>query len=155
MAEKPRVERPLGVAVLAVLDIIGGILAFIGGIAMAAVSAMVNNPDFRDMIRDAMISVGVTNVDAILDMLVTVLIVVGVTMFIMGLVGVVVGWGFWAGKQWAWLIGVIFYIVGVVISVVGMVWPVWSPTSVIGIIIGAVILYYLFRPNVKAWFGKT
>jgi len=32
---------------------------------------------------------------------------------------------------------------------------VWAPTSVIGIIIGAVILYYLFRPNVKAWFGKT
>lgn len=155
MEEKPRVDRPLGVAVLAVLDIIGGILAFIGGITMAAVSAMVNNPDIRDMIRDQMISAGVANVDAILDMLVTVLIVVGVIMFIMGLVGVVVGWGFWAGKQWAWIIGVIFYVVGVVISVVGMVWPVWSPTSVIGIIIGAVILYYLFRPNVKAWFGRT
>ena len=150
--EKTKAERPLGIAILAVLDIIGGILAFIGGIAMAAVSAMVNDPDIRDMIRDAMISAGITDVEAIIDILVTVLIVVGAILFIMGLVGIVVGWGFWAGKQWAWIIGVIFYIVCTVISVVGMV---WSLTNVIGVIIGALILYYLFRPNVKAWFGRA
>lgn len=150
--EKAKAERPLGITILAVLAIIGGILAFIGGITMAAVSTMVNNPDIRDMIRDAMISVGITDVDAVLEILVTVLIVAGAIILIMGLGGIVVGWGFWAGKQWAWIVGVIFYIVGIVISAVGMV---WSLTNVIGVIIGVVILYYLFRPNVKAWFGKA
>lgn len=71
----------------------------------------------------------------------------------MGLVGIAVGWGFWKGSGWAWIVGVIFYIVGIGISAVGMVW--WSLTNVIGVIIGVVILYYLFRPNVKAWFGKA
>lgn len=155
MEEKPKVDRPLGIAILAVLDIIGGILAFIGGIAAAAASTIVNDPDVRDVIRDAMISAGVTDVDAVLDILATVLIVVGMTIFAMGLVAIVVGWGLWTGKQWAWVIAVFLYIAGIVISVVFMVWPVWSPTNVIGIIIGAVILYYLFRPNVRAWFGRT
>ncbi len=150
--EKAKAERPLGIAILAVLDIIGGIFAFILGIFMAAVSTMVNNPDIRDMIREAMISAGITDVEAVLEIIVTVVIVVGAIMFIMGLVGIVVGWGFWAGKKWAWIIGVIFYTVGIVISAVGMV---WSLTNVIGVLIGVVILYYLFRPNVKAWFGKA
>lgn len=150
--EKAKADRPLGIAILAVLDIIGGILAFIGGIGMAAVSAVVNDPEIRDMIRDSMISAGVADVDAILDILATVLIVFGAILFIMGLVGIAVGWGFWKGSGWAWIVGVIFYIVGIGISAVGMV---WSLTNVIGVIIGVVILYYLFRPNVKAWFGKA
>jgi len=150
--EKAKAERPLGITILAVLGIIGGILAFIGGITMAVASTMVNNPDIRDMIRDAMISAGITDVDAVLEILATVLIVAGAIIVIMGLVGIVISWGFWTGKQWAWIVGVIFYIVGTVISVVGMV---WSLTNVIGVIIGVVILYYLFRSNVKAWFGKT
>ena len=155
MEEKPRVGRPLGVAILAVLDIIVGILAFIGGIAATAVSTIVNDPEIRDAIRDAMISAGIADVDAVLDILATVLLVIGAIMFVMGLVGIVVGWGLWAGKQWAWIIAVIFYIAGIVISAVFMVWPVWSPIDVIGVIIGVVILYYLFRPNVRAWFGRT
>lgn len=56
--EKAKADRPLGIAILAVLDIIGGILVFIGGIGMAAVSAVVNDPEIRDMIRDSMISAG-------------------------------------------------------------------------------------------------
>ena len=76
----------------------------------------------------------------------------GAILFIMGLIGIAVGWGFWKGSGWAWIVGVIFYIVAIVISAVGMV---WSLTNVIGVIIGVVILYYLFRPNVKAWFGKA
>jgi len=152
MEEKPRVDRPLGIAILAVLDIIVGILAFIGGIAVAAVSTIVDDPDVKDMIREAMISAGVTDVEAVLEILPTVLLVIGVTIFVMGLVGIVVGWGLWTGKQWAWIIGVIFYILAIAISAVSMV---WSPADVIGVIIGVVILYYLFRPNVRAWFGRT
>ena len=152
MEEKAKAGRPLGIAILAVLDIICGIAALIGGIVLAAVSTIVDEPEIEDAIRDAMTSAGVTNVEAILDILATVLIVLGVFICIMGLVAIVVGWGFWTGKQWAWILGVILFIVSIVFSAVGMV---WAPTNVIGVIIDAVILYYLFRPNVKAWFGRT
>ena len=146
-------DRPLGIAILAVLDIICGIAALIGGILMAAVSTIIaDEPEIEDAIRDAMTSGGVTHVEAVLDIIATVLIVFGVIICIMGLVAIVVGWGFWTGKQWAWILGVIFEIVSIVVSAVGMV---WSPTNVVSVIIGVLILYYLFRPNVKAWFGRT
>ena len=146
-------DRPLGIAILAVLDIICGIAALIVGILMAAVSTIIADlPEFEDAIRDVMTSVWVTDVEAAIDILATVLIVLGVIICIMGLGAIVVGWGFWTGKQWAWILGVIYFIVSIVISAVGMV---WSPTNVVSVIIGVVILYYLFRPNVKAWFGRT
>jgi hypothetical protein len=150
--EKAKADRPLGIAILAVLDIICGIAALIGGIVLAAVSTIVDEPEIEDAIRDAMTSAGVTNVEAVLDILATVLIVLGVFICIMGLVAIVVGWGFWTGKQWAWILGVILFIISIAASAVGMV---WAPTNVIGVIIDALILYYLFRPNVKAWFGRT
>jgi hypothetical protein len=150
--EKAKADRPLGIAILAVLDIICGIAALIGGIVLAAVSTIVDEPEIEDAIRDAMTSAGVTNVEAVLDILATVLIVLGVFICIMGLVAIVVGWGFWTGKQWAWILGVILFIISIAVSAVGMV---WAPTNVIGVIIDALILYYLFRPNVKAWFGRT
>lgn len=152
MEEKAKADRPLGIAILAVLDIICGIAALIGGIVLAAVSTIVDEPEIEDAIRDAMTSAGVTNVEAVLDILATVLIVLGVFICIMGLVAIVVGWGFWTGKQWAWILGVILFIISIAASAVGMV---WAPTNVIGVIIDALILYYLFRPNVKAWFGRT
>ncbi len=146
-------DRPLGVAILAVLNIICGIAATIGGIALAAVSTIVDDvPEIEDAIRDAMTSAGTYDVEAILDIVATVLIVLGTTILILGLFAIVVGWGFWTGKQWAWIVGVILEIVSIVISAVGMF---WSPSNVVSVIIGVVILYYLFRPNVKAWFGRT
>ena len=149
-------DRPLGIAILAVLDIICGIAALIGGIVLAAVSTIIDDvPEIEDAIRDAMTSGGVTDVEAVLDIIATVLIVFGVIICILGLVAIVVGWGFWTGKQWAWIVGVIYFIVDIAVSAVSMVWPVWSPSGVVGVIIAAVILYYLFRPNVKAWFGRT
>lgn len=76
----------------------------------------------------------------------------GGLLLILALVGFVLAYGFWTGKGWAWILGIIFSIIGIIIGLVSII---GNPSSVIGIIINGLILYYLTRPHVKAWFGKA
>jgi hypothetical protein len=72
------------------------------------------------------------------------------------------------GKGWAWTITIILIIIGIAIQIVstsvGSVLVGFHNTnnvssgiagSIIGIAINIVILYYLYRPHVKAYFGKA
>ena len=73
-------------------------------------------------------------------------------------------------KGWAWTIAVILTIIAIVIEIVSVVSASLVSASyfsdlnalvsgiiahIIGIAINGVILYYLYRPNVKAYFGKS
>lgn len=64
----------------------------------------------------------------------------------LGLVGFVMAWGLLKGKTWAWTITLILTIIGLIISIPSF--------NIIGLIINGIILYYLFRPHVKSFFGK-
>jgi hypothetical protein len=56
-------------------------------------------------------------------------------------------------KGWAWLITVILAIISVVFSIIGI--GTASVTSIPTLIINGVILYYMFRPNIKSYFGRV
>ena len=64
----------------------------------------------------------------------------------LGLVGFVMAWGLLKGKTWAWTITLILTVIGLIISIPSF--------NIIGLIINGIILYYLFRPHVKSFFGK-
>jgi hypothetical protein len=132
---KAEAERPLGIAILAVLNIIGGIFGLFGGIALAALSGTVS---------------GLPGLGAISSGW---LVAVGIFAIIIGILPVAVGWGFWKGSEWAWTLGVVLYIIGIIYGVVWLVQG--NVSSLVSVIIGGLIVYYLFRPNVKAWFGKA
>ena len=65
----------------------------------------------------------------------------------LGLVSFVMAWGLLEGKSWAWTITLILTIISIIFSLASF--------NIVGIIIDGVILYYLFRPHVKAYFGKS
>jgi len=130
-----RVERPLGVTVLAVLDIITGILVIIGGIAIAEIVMMF------PMIADMTIFAGFAA---------TFGAVFGGVLVIMGVIAFLVGWGFWKGKEWAWTLGVILYVICIILGLLPILRG--DVSGIVGIIVGGVILYYLFKPSVRAWF---
>ena len=101
--------RPTGVTILAILEIVSGIMMGNEGVAvLGAIS-------------------GIT-------------VVLGAMSFFMA-------WGLLKGKSWAWTITLILTIISLIFDLPSM--------NVIGIIIDIVILYYLFRPHVKAYFGKS
>lgn len=69
---------------------------------------------------------------------------------IIGLLYLLIAWGLWTGKGWAWLVMMIFAILGLIGSIIGLI----AFVGVIPLIINIIILYYLTRPHVKAFFGK-
>jgi hypothetical protein len=73
---------------------------------------------------------------------------------LVGILYLAVGIGFFRGDGWAWILGIIVSIIALVRNVIEAV-----TTSVIfalpGIIFALIIIYYLTRPHVKAYFGKN
>jgi uncharacterized protein YqgC (DUF456 family) len=78
-------------------------------------------------------------------------------------------YGLFKGKGWAWTITIILTIIGIAIQIVSTsVGSVFIASlnnannvssgiigSIIGIAINIAVLYYLYRPHVKAYFGKA
>ena len=123
--------RPAGVSILAVLQMLGGVLIFLVGIAAVSVSGMTST--FGDYgygyLAGAMGAIG------------------GVIL-VVGLIGIGLGYGLWKGKKWAWTATLVFSMLGILASLVTL------PAGVVSLLIEAVILYYLTRPQVKLYFGK-
>ncbi len=65
---------------------------------------------------------------------------------ILGVISFVMAWGLLKGKSWVWTITLILTIISLIFDLPSM--------NIIGLIIDVIILYYLFRPHVKAYFGK-
>ncbi len=110
-------DRPLGVTILAVLQIIGGLLVLFGGAALMAVGTYLLGP------------LGA---------------LIGGVLLILGLFELVVGWGLWNMRPWAWLIAMILNIISIILSIVMF--------DIIGLIIPLIIVIYLNQPNIKSRF---
>ncbi len=133
----PRPERPLGVTILAVLSILGGALLILVGILAAALGAV-----FASALASSMHGIPLILAAEI-----------GIVLIIGGAIELLIGWGLWKGAGWAWWLTVIFDALGVIMSIASLASG--NVGSVIGLIINAVILYYFFKPHVKAFFGVT
>ncbi len=116
-------ERPLGVTILAILEAIGGLLSLVGGIWLFNAAKMF--PLLIFFVPFAIFSI------------------------IIGIIALIVAWGLWSGKGWAWTIALILSVIGIVLGIVSI-----ASGGIIAIIINGIILYYLTRPHVKAFFGK-
>jgi hypothetical protein len=84
--------------------------------------------------------------------LVAIIPLLGAALIIIGLAYFGVAYGLWQGLKWAWIITLIVTVIAF-ISGLGLI-IVGNVGAAIPVIINAIIIYYLFRPNVKAYFGK-
>jgi hypothetical protein len=124
-------NRPTGVTILAILEALGAIyFLFIG------VTEFLGTATIRSLAYFG-ISHGVFTL---------IPRIIGTALLILGLVSIVLAWGLWIGKGWVRMIALVFAILGIIINLMSF--------HVIGIIIDAVIVYYLTRPNVKQFFTK-
>jgi hypothetical protein len=153
-------HRPTGVTIIAILTIIGGILLLLSGIALVTIGSFISvNP------------VGTTSTSspsshAVIGQFFGVIAAgVGGILLTVGIGYLVMFYGLLKGKGWAWTITVILLIIGIAIQIVST--SVGSmfmaslhnannvTSGAIGIAINIVILYYLYRAHVKAYFGKA
>lgn len=150
-------KRPIGVTIIAILIIIGGIVLLIGGLTLIGLGAVVS------ISSTEFVQTG-TNGTEVADLatLGWIPIIMGSVLLILGIAYLVVSYGLLKAKGWAWAITVIVTIIGLIIQIVSAI-VTGSITSsvvyglashIIGIIISGIIIFYMFRPNVKAYFKK-
>ena len=76
----------------------------------------------------------------------------GFLLLVLGIAYLVMAYGLWNGRGWAWTITLILSVIGIIVAIASIV--AGNVSAIISIIIHAVVIYYLYRPNVKAFFGK-
>jgi len=152
MAEKKNEKkRPTGVTILAVLQIIAAIVLLIGALGMFVVATVSGLEEVKD-------EIGEEAPDWVVENAAVFFSAMGGVFLILALVGFGLGYGYLKGIGWAWTLGIIFAVLSIIGEVIN---PIIDRSldalggSIIGIIIPLIIIYYLTRPYVKAFFGKA
>jgi hypothetical protein len=84
--------------------------------------------------------------------LVLFIIGIGIILLALGIAYLVMAYGLWKGKGWAWTITLILSAIGIVVALISI--AAGNIGAIVSIVIHGVVIYYLYRPNVKAFFGK-
>ncbi len=171
-------NRPTGVTIIAILTIIGGILLCFGGISLLALGAFFATVPINTIISEQQqqqqqLQPEIQNqaeLEALTQFLAGIGIVIGAIILAVGIGYLVVSYGLLKGKGWAWTVTIILTIIAIAIQIISIILSSMFNASfssdtnalaseiishIIGLAINGVILYYLYRPNVKAFFGKS
>lgn len=183
MAEQ--IKRPIGVTIIAILTIISGIILTFGGISLLAFGTFFTSVPIDVFISEQMQQQqqlqlqeqqdqqelqSAAELQALAQFLGGVGIAIGAIVLAVGVGYLIVSYGLLKGKGWAWIITVILTIIAIAVQIVsGITASMFNASfiddtnsfvtgiiaQIVGIAINGVILYYLYRPNVKAFFGKS
>jgi hypothetical protein len=158
-------NRPLGVTIIAILRIIGGIILLLGGIGLVTIAPFVGqlNVNTTSSTTDNGVPVtpngtgiNLSNNNTSFLFFAAFIGVIGSILIVLGIASFVVAWGLLKGKGWAWTVTIIITIISLVFNAVSIVSIVSGNIgAIVGIIIDGVIIYYLYRPNVKSYFGRV
>ena len=114
----PSGDRPLGVTILAILQLLGGILGIFSGFGIVMLAMLTPSLIF--------------------------FLIIGAVLLITGLLGLIVGWGLYTMKSWAWMLAMILNIINIIIAVISF--------DIISLIIPVIIVLYLNQADIKSRF---
>ncbi|HEY6608369.1 MAG TPA: hypothetical protein VI277_04150 [Candidatus Limnocylindria bacterium] len=127
-------QRPTGVTILAVLAAIGGVFSVLGGLALLMSGGFI----------------GVATGSGALGGLAA---LIGAGLLVSGALSLVFAWGAWGLQPWAWTLGVIIQAISIVLGVFQLING--NSGALLSVAIAALITYYLFRPEIRAAFGRA
>jgi len=134
-------DRPIGVTLIAIWNIIFGMLLVLGGIFLVALAGLVVSgyiPGLGDI--------------PLLGVILAMGGAIALIFTIIAAVEFIMAWGLLGGKGWAWTLTIVLTFLAIALGLLSLTSP--SAFTLIGLAMNALIVYYLFRPNVKAFFGK-
>jgi hypothetical protein len=134
MIRKP--SRPAGITVLAILEILIGIVGLVASLAIIGFSAL-----FSTLPRVGFL-------------LGTIGLVIGGVVLLFSLIWLATGLGFLHGRGWSWTLGMIFSILSLLGAFAALIIGLITG-GVGGLIFWGLMLYYLTRTHVKAFFGRS
>ena len=124
MERTKKKKTPFGIIIISILTVISGLILF----AMSFVSLM------------------------ILSSLGPLRLMGSMFLLILGTASIIVSFGLYKGKGWSWTLLLIlsgFGAAGYLLNIVN-----GQSFSVIGLVINAIIIYYLYKPHIRKFFGK-
>jgi hypothetical protein len=154
-------HRPTGVTILGVLFVIAGAFTLLGGIAtLVAIPFVANvNPNVigNELQLNGQPLLIPSEQTALAQGSGSILTALGAVLIPLGIASLVVAYGLFKGKGWAWLVAVVLSTIGVVVNVISLVTVNMGAIAgaFVGIAINAIVLYYLSRRNVRQYFGKV
>ena len=160
--ERTPKSRPIGVTIIAILTIIGGAFSLIFGIGLITLGAVLptlppsvfNQSQIQGNLTDGQAPIPPGTPPMALQSLLGGLgIAFGAVLVAIGIVSFFVAYGLLKGRGWAWTATIILSIISIVWNAITIATAA-NFGGIIPIIIDAIIIYYLYRPHVKAYFGK-
>lgn len=134
-------NRPMGVTIIAVLQLIISIFATLGGLYIFFFRSGIfsRGSELENIPKNSTFVAGFA-----------------VVLLIVGLIGLLITYGLFSLKKWAWLTALILN----GLSILSSLSAIFSNQTrkggdIFGLIIAGVIVYYLLQPEVKRAFGKN
>jgi hypothetical protein len=146
-------SRPGGVTLIAILEGIVSLFMLFAGIAVMGISILLAAGGW-DLIPEAELAEALEQMPwastftsiPLITLTTTILIGIGLSLVILAVLGFIMTWGLWSGKSWARIITMILAVISIVTSILSL------PGSLVSILINIVILYYLTRPHIQAYY---
>jgi hypothetical protein len=119
-------KRPKVVKILVLIVVIGSIIPILAGVMMLTGGSAYEGYFMQELLSQIVPTYSV----------------------LIGVVALVAAWGLWLGRGWAWILALIIFIIGIIMDLVTL------PTGIVGVLIDAIVLYLLMRPDTRKFCGK-
>jgi uncharacterized membrane protein (DUF2068 family) len=127
-------SRPLGITVLAILALAAAVPALLGGLALVGVAAFGTEVPVPD----------------------TFMYAVGAGTLLYAGLSIILAYGFWTTRSWAWVAGIVLQALGIVTAVSQFAnGDRYLASMIAGLVLPVVIIVYLLQPRVRAAFGRV
>jgi lysylphosphatidylglycerol synthetase-like protein (DUF2156 family) len=129
----PKKARPNGITVLSALEVLAGVAYLLGAVALLVAGAVIPLtplPTFLSPLAGTF----------------------GLVLLILALVSFSLAYGLFTGMRWAWFWSLVFAVIGILVALVEAVGSFSS--AITPIVLHLIVIYYLTRPYVEAFFGK-
>lgn len=135
-------RRPLGIAILAVLGIISGLVTILLALPSLGISGFLMTPQ------------GQAEAAYISSDLRVALALFGAGFLILGVLNLAFGIGAIALRKWAWPLGAGLQGLNLLFNVVDWIEHGFGVVGLLNVVIAVAILWYLLQPNIRAAFGR-
>jgi len=128
-------KRPLLITIFAILELLGAIVCLASGILALVGGTAVSMSGTEDA-----------------ALLATAGAVGGAVFIVLGIIMLILSIGMFKGWRVIWYLEVIFGILGILVNAASLILTAFNFGTLIALIIIVALVYYMFRPNVKAFF---
>jgi hypothetical protein len=145
-------RRPRGVTIMALLQLAAGALMLLTALGFLALSLLVTNQQVRDELGKEVPQWLVDNAQIFFGSLALLFLALAAVAFM-------IGYAFLKGRSWAWVAGVVFAVISILVAFInpllrGFDDSAWVVNLFVALAVPWLIIIYLNRPSVKAFFNR-